>query len=368
MKSSSKIPKGTLCFQDYEKIIKKELIFAKNKIPYESIQPASLDLRLGKNAHKISSSFLAINCKVEEKINEYRIKKIDISNGYLFKKNSTYLVELQENLKLNNNIFGRCNPKSSTGRLDIFCRTITDYCEEYEVIKSGYRGKLYLEITTKTFDISFKTGDKLNQLRLSNFKTNYINDINLQKINKKTPLAYDKNNKILNPSIFDGLKVKADLIGKNEIIAYKALKNSKKIIFNKINHYKINEFWKPIRNKNNSIIIKPGEFYILKSKEKINIPINLAAEMVPYDTNIGEFRVHYAGFFDPGFGRDNFGSHAVLEIKTHEVPFAIQDNQSIARLVFEKLAQEPNKLYGSSIKSNYQNQSLALSKHFKIIG
>ena len=368
MKSNKVISKGTLCFQDYDRIIKRGLIFSKKEIPYESIQPASLDLRLGETAYKISSSFLAINEKVKEKINKYKIKKINIANGYLFKKNSTYLVELQENLNLNKNISGRCNPKSSTGRLDIFCRTISDYCEEYEVIKLGYKGKIYLEITSKTFNVVFKTGDKLNQLRLSNFKTNYINDAVLQKINIRTPLVYNKNNKIINPSILNGLKIKADLIGKNKIIAYKALKNSKTIIFNKINHYKVNEFWKPIKNNNKSIIIKPSEFYILKSKEKINIPINLAAEMVPYDTNIGEFRVHYAGFFDPGFGRNNFGSHAVLEIKTHEVSFAIQHNQSIARLVFEKLAQKPNKLYGSEIKSNYQNQGLALSKHFKIIG
>ena len=362
------ISDGTLSFQDYRNIIAKGFLYAENKIPDESIQPASIDLRLDKFGYELSSSFLAINETVNEKLKYFKIKKIDISNGYLFKKNITYLIELQENLKLDKYISGKCNPKSSTGRLDIFCRTISDYNSEYENINHGYKGKIFLEITSKTFNIVFKTGDKLNQLRLRNKKTFYLDDKTLKSINKKNSLLFNNIGKKINPDIKEGLKIKADLSYKNKIVAFKAKKQSPKIYFNKFKSYKIKDYWIPIKGrKSNSIIIEPNEFYILISKEKICIPPKFAAEMIPYDTNIGEFRVHYAGFFDPGFGTKKNGSFAVLEIKTYEVPFSIQDGQNVARLIFEKLAQIPDKLYGKEIKSNYHNQGLALSKHFRII-
>ena len=363
---TNKIYNGTLNYQDYNLLIRNKYIFSKDKIPPGSIQPASIDLRLSKYAYEVRSSFLSKNNKVKDVLKEYMIKKIDINNGYLFKKNKTYIVEIEENLNLDINISGKCNPKSSTGRLDIFCRVITDFNSEFEVIKNGYKGKIYLEITSKTFNVVLFKGDKLNQLRLRNKKTLYLNDTSLCNLNKKIPLIYDKNSNSINPIIKNGIKISADIDTKESIVCYKAKKNSPKIIFNKINYYNIKEFWIPIKkDRNKSIIIEPNEFYILKSKEKICIPSNLAAEMIPYDTNMGEFRVHYAGFFDPGFGLNNFGSHAVLEIKTHEVPFAISDDQNVARLIFEKLAHKPDKIYGYEINSNYQNQELKLSKNFK---
>ena len=360
---------GTLGYQDYKALIEKKIIYAKKNIPNNSIQPASIDLRLGNIAYKISSSFLSINKTVEEKLKKFKEKNIDISNGYLFKKNETYLVELQEILNLNKNISGKCNPKSSTGRLDIFCRVITDYNSEYEAIKKGYKGKIYLEITSKTFNIAFAAGDKLNQLRLRNVKVDYLNDHQLSNLNSKSSFLYNNSNKPIKPLIDNGIKINANISGKEQIISFKAKKNSPEIYFNKIGFYKASSFWIPIKNsKDNSMIVESNEFYILKSKEKIKIPANLAAEMIPYDTHIGDFRVHYAGFFDPGFGSGKSGSHAVLEIKTYEVPFTIEDGQNVARLVFERLAQVPNKLYGNDIKSNYQNQGLALSKHFRVLG
>ena len=363
------LSRGTLVYQDYKKLIEKKIISSKNKIIDDSIQPASLDLRLGVYAYEISSSFLAIKNTVENRLKFFKKKKISLLNGYVFKKNITYLVELQENLNLSNNLSGKCNPKSSTGRLDIFCRVITDYSSEYEIINSGYKGKLYLEITTKTFDILFSTGNKLNQLRLKNDNIKYLNDKDLEKINKKEGILFDSKGNKINLSVNNGLKIKADITKKNIIIAYKAKKDSSTIIYDKINCYKIKDFWKPVFKKNNDfIIIEPNEFYILKSKEKIRILPNLAAEMLPYETDIGEFRVHYAGFFDPGFGYENKGSYAVLEIKTYEVSFVIQNGQNIARLMFDKLQKVPSKLYGKNIKSNYQNQGLALSKHFRILG
>ena len=361
---NNNIPLGTLVYQDYKILINNKQILSKSLIPEDSIQPASIDLRLGNIAYEVSSSFLAINEKVSKKINNFKKKEIDISNGYLFKKNKTYIVEIQEYLNLNNNIYGKCNPKSSTGRLDIFCRIITDYNSDYEIIKKGYKGKIHIEITPKTFDIIFTKNDKLSQLRLRNISTLYLNDKKIKDFFSKNPFLFNTNNQLILPTIQNGIKIRVDIPKNKEIIAFKAKKDSPKIYFNKINFYNRKDFWSPIKQNDKTIIIQPNEFYILKSKEKIKINKNLAAEMVPYDTDIGEFRVHYAGFFDPGFGNENSGSHAVLEVKTYELPFALEDGQNIARLIFEKLGHVPSKIYGKSIKSNYQNQSLALSKHF----
>ena len=362
------ICEGTLGYQDYKILIKKNIIYSEDVIPESSIQPASIDMRLGNNAYELSSSFLSINQSVEEKLKLFKEKKIDISNGFLFKKNITYLVELKEKLNLTKNLSGKSNPKSSTGRLDIFCRVITDYNSEYEIIKNGYKGKLYIEITSKTFDIVFSLGDKLNQLRLRNGNAIYLKDDEIKKIDIKNSFLFNAKNIPIIPLIKNGIRINADISNTEKIIAFKAKKKSPQVIFNKFRYYKIDEFWISInKNKNNSIIIEPNEFYILKSKEKIFIHPNLAAEMVPYDTDIGEYRVHYAGFFDPGFGNRVKGTYAVLEIKTYEIPFAIEDGQNIARLVFEKLAEVPHKLYGNTINSNYQNQGLALSKHFRVL-
>ena len=359
---------GTLGYQDYETLIEKKFIYSKNKIPINSLQPASIDLRLGSTAYEISASFLAIRETVESKLKRFKLAKINIENGFLFQKNITYLVELQEILNLNKKISGKCNPKSSTGRLDIFCRAVTDNNTEYEIIKKGYKGKIYLEITSKTFDIVFTKGDKLNQLRLKNGNFNYLSDSELGKLYKKNPFLFNGKGYKISPSIENGLKIKANISEGNNIIAYKAKKKSPKIIFNKLRHYHRKNYWIPInKTRNESIRIEPNEFYILKSKEKIRILPTLAAEMIPYDTNVGEFRVHYAGFFDPGFGNEGSGRHAVLELKTYEVPFILEDGQNIARLIFEKLEKSPNKIYGNRINSNYQNQSLALSKHFRLL-
>ena len=287
MKNSKNLTtrKGTLGFQDYKFLIEKGHIFSYDNIPKNSIQPASIDLRLGYNAYEVSASFIAKNQTVKSRLRSFVKRYINISNGFLFKKNKTYLVEVLENLKLNKNISGKCNPKSSTGRLDIFCRVITDYNSEYEIIKKGYKGKLYIEITPKTFDIVFCYGDKLSQLRLRKESTVYLSDKEIIKTNNKYPFLFNKNNKKIDPLIKNGIKISADLEKSNSIIAYRAKKNTQEIVFSKVKFYRITDFWTAVRKKKkNYMIIEPNEFYILKSKEKIMIKPNLAAEMVPYDT------------------------------------------------------------------------------------
>ena len=350
---------GSLVFQDYISFINKKYILNKN-IKKEQIQPSSLDLSLSEECYEVKHSFLPFNSKVRSKLNDLIIKKINLNKEFIFRKNKTYIVKLNERLNLVNNLFGHCNPKSTTGRLDIFCRSIVDYGEEYEKIPNNYKGEIFLEITSKSFDIALKSGNCLNQLRLVKNKHVYLSDKQLINFNKKEIISSLKKNNI---KIDNGIKLSVDLSSSN-IIAYVAKKNTPILRFSKIKSHKIKDFWIKIENKNKKLVIEKNKFYILKSKEKVIIPSNLAGEMIPYDTGIGDFRVHYAGFFDPGFGLSN-GSFAVLEVKTNEVPFLLEDGQTIARIKYEKLNKNSNIVYGRDIKSNYQNQGLKLSKHFE---
>ncbi len=351
---------GSLTYIDYLNLFKNENIqspFLKNN----QVQPASLDLTLSNECYEVEYSFLCPHSTVKDKLKNLIIKEINLDYQYLFKINKTYIVKLNEKLKLKNNLFGHCNPKSSTGRLDIFCRTIVDYTDEYEKIPKNYNGEIFLEITSRSFDVLLKSGDKLNQLRLIKNKHEYCLDEELNDINKKDKIVF-RNDK-LNSNIDNGLKITANLKLSKHPIAYCAKFNTPKIYFNKINYHKVENYWQPIYGNKNSIIIEKNKFYILRSKEKVRIPSFLAGEMIPYDTGIGDFRAHYAGFFDPGFGDPN-GSYAVLEVKTNELPFLLEDGQTIARIKYEKLNKKSNVVYGSNMKSNYQNQGLKLSKHF----
>ncbi|MDC3083231.1 2'-deoxycytidine 5'-triphosphate deaminase [Pelagibacteraceae bacterium] len=344
---------GSLVYQDYINLINRNFIIAENIIKNQ-IQPSSIDLSLSEECYEIKYSFLSYNLK------DLAIKKINLSKEFIFKKNKTYIVRLNESLNLQNDIFGHCNPKSSTGRLDIFCRSLVDYAEEYEKIPKNYKGEIFLEITSRSFDVAFKKNNCLNQLRLVNKKHNYLTDKQLMNQNKKQKISNQTKKDI---KIDSGIKLSVDLARSN-IIAYVAKKHTPVLNFYKIKCHKINDFWNIINNSNKKLLIEKNKFYILKSKEKVVIPSNLAGEMVPYDTGIGDFRAHYAGFFDPGFGFPN-GSYAVLEVKTNEVPFLLEDSQTIARIKYEKLNKNSNVVYGKDIKSNYQNQGLKLSKHFK---
>jgi len=350
---------GTLVYEDYLSLFKNKEIVSL-RFQKLQIQPSSIDLSLSNECYEIRTSFLSPNTKVRDKLRKFYTKKINLQTSKILKKNKTYIVRLNEKLKLNKSIKGHCNPKSSTGRMNIFCRTILDYCDEYEKIPSNYNGEMFLEITTRSFDIKLSKGDKLNQMRLTKQSNNYLNDEKLKKINKIKPLIFSNKKNLID----NGLKVSVDLSNDKKICAYVAKKVSSHINFSKINYYDIKKFWKPLKPSKKTLIIEKNKFYILKSKEKIRIPNNLAGEMIPYDTGIGDFRVHYAGFFDPGFG-DPMGSFAVLEVKTNELSFMIEDGQTIARIKYEKLNKKTSVVYGSNINSNYQNQKLALSKHFK---
>ena len=353
---------GSLIHEDYHQLVDKKYILF-NNFANNQIQPSSIDLTLSDECYEISASFLSPFKNVREDLKDVMIKKISLDKKHIFKKNKIYLVKLNEEVDLPNDIFGFCNPKSSTGRLDIFCRTILNHNDEYEKIPKNYQGEMFIEITSRSFDIEFEKGDSLNQMRLIYNRHMYLDDTDLREYHNKFFLTLDQNNNKVQPNLNNGLKISVDLSSQNEVNAFVAKKNTPLLVFRKVKNHKIELYWESLKLLDKKLVIRKDNFYILRSKEKIQIPKNMAGEMVPYDTSIGDFRVHYAGFFDPGFGYKH-GSYAVLEVKTNEVPFILEDGQSIARIKFEALNKESNVLYGKEINSNYQNQGLALSKHF----
>lgn len=361
---------GILPFQAYQDYIRAGRIVADEPFSDDQIQPASLDLRLGAVAWRVQASFLPGKQSVARKIEQLKMHELDLTHGAVLERGCCYIVPLLEKLNLPADIAGTANPKSTTGRLDIFTRLIPDYAEEFEAVKKGYKGNLYLEVSPRTFSIRVHKGLALNQLRLRRGDPP-PSDAALSTLDQTEGLVYSADDRQEAATIRRGLWISIDLAGVDgDIIGYRAKHHTPLIDLSKIGHYDPAEYWEPIRlGDGRTLILHPGEFYILASKERVRVPSGFAAEMVPYDSSVGEFRIHYAGFFDPGFGYgaqgEIPGTRAVLEVRSHEVPFLLEDGQVVGRLKYERLTAPPNKLYGVDLSSNYQRQGLALSKHFK---
>lgn len=361
--------RGVLPSQSLVELIRSGIIKAEQPIEDEQIQPASIDLRLGHKAYRVRASFLpGKENQVSERIQKLTMHEFDITDGAVLERGCVYIVPLLESVNLDASLSAVGNPKSSTGRLDVFTRLITDYGVEFDRVKAGYSGPLYAEIAPRTFSVLVRKGSRLNQLRVKRGEADRSDaeHIRLQEQLKviDAPLSQE--------DIKNGVPVTVDVSGNptTNLIGYRAKAHAGLIDIDKKNHYAVEDFWEPIYRSNGpSLILDPGEFYILASKEAVRVPINYAAEMIAYDTLVGEFRVHYAGFFDPGFGDPQAGgqgSKAVLEVRSFEVPFVIEHGQIVGRLVYEPLAELPTKVYGQDLKSNYQSQGLKLSKHFAI--
>jgi dCTP deaminase len=364
-------PTGILPSQKLRELIEGGHIRSDLPIEPGQVQPSSLDLRLGKYAHRVRASFLpGSNSTVTSKLEAYTEEIISLETPQQLFKGSVYVVPVQEELSLPDHISGRANPKSTTGRLDIFTRLITNYGHEFESVKAGYRGKLFVEIVPGTFHIVVRMNDRLNQLRLSRGIPG-ASDASLTELDQAERLVYSDNELPVDALIDRGLVFSVDLGGNQNsgVIGYRAKKGAPVIDLARVGHYDPSHFWVPIpQSPRRDLVLNPEEFYILASREKVRIPPQYAAEMVPYDPSVGEFRIHYAGFFDPGFGYgidDIKGTRAVLEVRSHEVPFLLEDGQRVGRLTFERLMGVPDILYGRGIGSSYQSQGLALSKHFK---
>jgi len=361
---------GILPSQSIRELIAKGRIVGNRAITEEQIQPASLDLRLGDIAHRVQASFLpGPGGKVEAKVKELRMARVDLTSAAVFEKGCVYIVPLLEELDLPRDISGKANPKSTTGRLDVFVRLITDDGVEFERVPPGYKGRLYAEIVSRTFTVAVRAGMRLNQLRF--VRGNPVSsDSRIRRLDEEENLTYMDEESPVKASVDRGLRITVNLEGASadEVIAYKARKHAPAIELDRINYYAPEEFWEARRHGSNRLILEPGDFYILASKERVRVPPEFAAEMVPFDPSVGEFRIHYAGFFDPGFGygsSDIKGTRAVLEVRAHAVPFLIEHEQFVGRLTYMPLLSKPEKIYGLQIGSSYQQQALTLSKQFR---
>lgn len=336
------------------------------------IQPASLDLRLGEVAWRLRCSFLPDRgSTVEDKLADLALEQIDLVRGAFLERNRPYLIPLAEELALPEHVRARTNPKSSTGRLDVFTRVITDRNNRFDEIHAGYRGRMYLEVVPRSFAIQVQRGVALNQLRLIAGDP-ALDDAGLRCIDPDLPLLYRDAEAIPTPELplAGGLFLSLDLRASDERpVGFRAKRTSLQIDVSEIRRYDWRDYWEPVRpEKDGRVILEPEEFYLLLSREGVCIPPGLAAEMAAYDPTAGELRTHYAGFFDPGFGVDPagraHGSRAALEVRARDVPFMVEDGQPVCKLTFEAMDERPDLLYGADLASNYQGQETMLSKHF----
>lgn len=387
--------KGVLPVQKLKILKTAGVISSDEAYPIEEnqFQPNSIDLRLGTKAYRVRSSFLPEEESVEQKLGKLKQYEFSITDGAVLETNCVYIIPLLEQLNLPNQIApqrpletngsgevhliseehlsAKANPKSTTGRLDIFTRVITDHSHRFEEIRPGYKGKLYLEVVPKSFPIKVRTGQRLNQLRIRHGHT-VLPDQDILRLHDADPLLFNGDGSHLpldKIKVQNGLFLSVNLQDKDgELVGYKAKKHRDLIDLDNINHYKIDDFWEPIyARRDDHLILEPEAFYIFASKERCRIPKHLAAEMIAYDTGSGELRTHYAGFFDSGFGGSvaDKGARAVLEVRSHDVPFLIEDGQTFCSMKFEPNTEVPEFTYGADIKSNYQGQGLKLGKHFK---
>ncbi|MEM6941073.1 MAG: 2'-deoxycytidine 5'-triphosphate deaminase [Pseudomonadota bacterium] len=353
---------GVVPHQKIAEMIRSGAVQGTPEILQSQIQPASLDLRLGEKAYRVRASFLAGKTqRVSDRLADFQMHEVDLTSGAVLEKGCVYVVPLMEALALPAQMTAVANAKSSTGRLDLLTRTITDGGTEFDRIAPGYHGPLFAEICPRSFSVLVRAGMRLNQIRFRD-GDGALDDAALAELHEKTPL-------VDGPAVIDdGLGFSVDLrLPDTTLVGYRAKPHTGVIDLDRIGHYRPEDFWEKVRTDKGQIILDPGAFYILVSREAVTIPPEYAAEMAPYLAMVGEFRVHYAGFFDPGFGylpAGGAGSRGVLEVRCHEAPFVLEHGQIVGRLVYEKMDSVPTQLYGAEIASNYQGQGLKLSKHF----
>ena len=337
-------------------------------LPFDAdqVQPASLDLRLGAVAYRVRASFLpGPGQTVADRVSELKLHEISLLDGAVLERGCVYIVPLLESLALPAEVAAATNPKSSTGRLDVFTRVIVDGARSFDTVPAAYVGPLYLEISPRTFPVLVRTGSRLSQMR---FRTGHprLSVDEHRALHARATLVFDEN-----LEVGEGVPLSIDLRGEGRegLVGFRSKHHTAVVDVDRKDALDVLDFWEPLVNRGRSeLILDPDEFYILVSRESVHVPPDFAAEMVPFDPLVGEFRVHYAGFFDPGFGHSaagGTGSRAVLEVRSREVPFLLGHGQTIGRLVYERMAERPDRLYGAGLGSNYQAQTLKLSKHFR---
>ncbi|MFD2236170.1 2'-deoxycytidine 5'-triphosphate deaminase [Aureimonas populi] len=356
---------GILPDRDIAALFEAGAIASARALDEDQIQPASLDLRLGPTAYRVRASFLpGPRRSVSQTLERFSLHQFDLSEGAVLETGCVYIVPLMESFALPQGVRAAANPKSSTGRLDIFTRIIADHGQEFDKIPAGYRGPLFIEISPRTFPVLVRTGSRLSQIRFREGKAQLTGE-ELAGLNAAERLTSAADANISG----GGIALSVDLNGDEQgLVGYRGKRHTGVVDVDRREAHRVAEFWEPIhRSGSGELVLDPNEFYILVSEEAVHVPPRFAAEMTPFDPLVGEFRVHYAGFFDPGFGHSaagGTGSRAVLEVRSHEVPFILEHGQIVGRLIYERMAAEPGRLYGADLRSNYQAQRLKLSKHF----
>ena len=355
-------PAGVIPAQGIHRMLVDGAITTAAPLAPDQVQPASLDLRLGGEAWRVRASFLPGAGTVAERLADFAMHRIDLGGGAVLEKGCVYVVPLVEGLALPDGVSAVANAKSSTGRLDLFTRLIIDRGAEFDHIDAGYAGPLYAEISPRSFSVLVRPGMRLNQVRFRRGSA-VLSDADLRSLNRAEGLVDGP------AHIAGGLAFSVDLDPRGGgLVGYRAKPHTGLIDLDRVGHYDPAAFWEPVVTRDRRIVLDPGAFYILVSREAVHVPPDYAAEMAPYLAMVGEFRVHYSGFFDPGFGHagaGGSGSRGVLEVRCHEAPFALDHGQVVGRLVYEKMAERPDILYGRDMGSNYQGQGLKLSKHFR---
>jgi dCTP deaminase len=362
---------GIVPSQDLRAMVLRKEIIALEPITDDQFQPASLDLRLGPTAYRVRASFLPGKGSVRAKLDEFAMHAMDITAGGVLEKGCVYIIPLLEGLDLRHRTAAMGNPKSSTGRLDIFTRLITDGGTAFDQVREQYSGMLYAEVSPRTFSVLVRKGSRLSQLRIRRGRP-IASDGFMRRLQEEHGLVQlPEDDDAPSVEIDNGVPVRVDLQGRRSggIIGYRAKSHAGLVDIDRVGHYAVADYWEPVRApERGGLILDPAEFYILASQEAVRVPPGYAAEMIAYDTLVGEFRVHYAGFFDPGFGHGDAGgegSRAVLEVRSYEVPFVLEHGQLVGRLAYERLTSVPHVLYGQGVRSSYQGQGIKLSKHFK---
>ena len=365
---------GIVPSQDLRAMVLRKEIFALEPIADDQFQPASLDLRLGATAYRVRASFLPGKGTVKAKLDELAMHAMDIGAGGVLEKGCVYIIPLLEGLDLRHRTSAMGNPKSSTGRLDVFTRLITDGGTAFDQVREQYSGMLYAEVSPRTFSVLVRKGSRLSQLRVRRGRP-IASDGFMRRLQEEHGLVQsvdaDHAGTAPNVEIVNGVPVRVDLQGRRSggVIGYRAKSHAGLVDIDRVGHYDAADYWEAVRAPaRGGLILDPAEFYILASQEAVRVPPGYAAEMIAYDTLVGEFRVHYAGFFDPGFGHSDAGgegSRAVLEVRSYEVPFVLEHGQLVGRLAYERLTSVPHILYGQGARSSYQGQGIKLSKHFR---
>jgi dCTP deaminase len=364
---------GVLPAQHLRRAVDARVIRSRWTVEDASFQPASLDLRLGERAYRLRCSFLPESDTVEDKLADLAMGELDLRDGAVLEQNRPYLIPLLEHLELPDGLAAKANPNSSTGRLDLFTRVITDRSFKFDEIPAGYSGTLYLEVVSRSFTVKVQTGLSLNQLRLVRGQAAHDDADVLAQHTERSPLVWFGDTPVPRDelAVNRGLLLSLDLSGEDgsRLVGYRAKKNSQLVDLSRVGAYDAEDFWEPVTaDRKRRIVLEPEEFYLLLSREGVSVPPDLAAEMTAYDPTSGELRTHYAGFFDPGFGyrpaHAPQGSRAALEVRAHDVPFMVEHGQRVCTLTYERMLEVPDVLYGAT-SSHYQFQTQALSKHFR---